>query len=66
MSSEALANASFPNGSFPGTMKMTSSVMRLNTVARSPALLAAIHVSMRLRIARSLSLVIVSPTTATT
>src|SRR5260370_4216363 len=51
--SEAAANSAFPNGSRPGTMKTTSSAMRLSTVGRSPALLAAIHVSTRLRMARS-------------
>src|SRR6266487_4194227 len=55
--SEAAANSAFPNGSRPGTMKTTSFAMRLSTVGRSPALLAAIHVSTRLRMARSSSVI---------
>src|SRR5438876_12084102 len=47
------ANSSLPNGSLPGTMKITSSAIRRSTVARSPVLLAVIHVSTKLRIACS-------------
>src|SRR6266581_6973899 len=47
------ANASFPKGSLPGTMKTTSSAMRLSTVARSPLLLASSHLTTNSRIACS-------------
>src|SRR5882757_2448594 len=46
-------NASFPKGSLPGTMKITSSAMRPRTVARSPFLLAASHESTKSPIAFS-------------
>src|SRR5438477_3105626 len=47
--------ASFPNIPPPWTMKIASSAMRSSTVAVSPALVAAIHVSTSARIARSSS-----------
>src|SRR5689334_21665295 len=54
---DAAANAAFPNGSWPGTMKTTSSAMRPSTVSTSPLLLAAIQVSTSSRIARSSSVI---------
>jgi hypothetical protein len=56
----AAANASFPNGSSPGTMKVTSSVIRLTTVETSPLLLAVIQVSTTSRIALSSAVISVS------
>src|SRR5689334_18291044 len=50
---EFAAKVCLPNGSRPGTMKMTSSDIRLSTVVVSPARLAVIHVSTSSRIARS-------------
>src|SRR5689334_17759479 len=49
------ANSALPKGSLPGTMKTTSSAMRLKTVFRSLALLASIQVSIKALIARSSS-----------
>src|SRR5262252_3638722 len=53
--SEAARNTSLPNGSRPGTMKITSSVIRLSTVFMSPLWLAVIQVDTSSRIARSSS-----------
>src|SRR5262249_48957379 len=50
---DVAAKASLPNGSRPGTMKSTSSDIRLSTVAVSPARLAFIQVSTMSRMARS-------------
>src|SRR5258708_6447906 len=64
MPSEAAANASFPKGLLLGTMKITSSVIRLSTVARSPALLAASQVSTSSRMARSSSVILNTSSTS--
>src|SRR5215470_15988664 len=50
---ELAAKVCLPNGSRPGTMKITSSDIRLNTVAISPARLAFIQLSTRSRMACS-------------
>src|SRR5262245_35532910 len=50
---ELAAKACLPNGSRPGTMKITSSDIRLSTVSVSPARLAFIQVSTSSRIALS-------------
>jgi len=50
----------FAEGRAAGTMKMTSSVMSVSTVAASPALLADIQRSTKSRIAFSSSLIDVS------
>src|SRR6516165_8525040 len=49
--SEAAGNASLPNGSRPGTKKITSSVTRLSTVFISPLWLALVQVETSSRIA---------------
>src|SRR6185503_20789201 len=50
---ELAAKVCLPNGSRPGTMKITSSDIRPSTVSVSPARLAFIQVSTSSRIARS-------------
>src|SRR5207247_1501459 len=57
--SDLALNASFPKGSWPGTMKITSSAIRWRILAVSPALLAASHSSTRSRIACSSVFVVV-------
>src|SRR5262249_52221455 len=52
---DAARNASLPNGSRPGTIKIISSAIRLRTVSMSPVSLAFIHVATKSRIARSSS-----------
>ena len=47
--SEAARKAALPNGSRPGTIKITSSAMRLSTVLASPVVLARIQVSIKFR-----------------
>jgi hypothetical protein len=55
IASEAARNTSLPNGSRPGTMKITSSAIRLSAVFTSPLSLALIQVETNSRIARSSS-----------
>src|SRR4029077_18797784 len=58
---ELAAKACLPNGSRPGTMKITSSDIRLSTVSVSPARLAFIQVSTSWRMARSSGDIAASP-----
>jgi hypothetical protein len=44
--SDVARNASLPNGSRPGTIKITSSAIRLRAVSTSPVSLAFIHVAL--------------------
>jgi hypothetical protein len=62
---EAAAKASLPNGSRPGTMKITSSAMRLSKVGKSPAWLAVIQAVPNSRIACSSDVMFQQPSMAT-
>src|SRR5215467_12112534 len=59
--SDIARNASLPNGSRPGTIKITSSAIRLNTVSTSPVSLAFIQVATKSRMARSSSVMASGP-----